>query len=123
MGNIKVTFESFVSEELSVQKMVVENEFAAKVEEFIDPVNAAVELANLSGETLDAKGFGEYLEDYYGDPVSANIDPASEYYSAIVSAYEDFSEESRMPQWQATDVENSDYYKEYVKVKNDTKQN
>jgi hypothetical protein len=123
MGNIKVTFESFVSEELSVQKMVVENEFAAKVEEFIDPVDAAVELVNLSGETLDAKGFGEYLEDYYRDPVSANIDPASEYYAAIVSAYEDFSDESRMPQWQANDVENSDYYKEYVKVQNDTKQN
>ena len=123
MGNIKVTFESFVSEELSVQKMVIENEFAAKVEEFMDPTVAAVELANLSGEILDAKEFGEYVEDYYRDPVSANIDPTSEYYAAIVSAYEDFSDESRMPQWQATDVENSDYYKEYVKLKNDTKQN
>jgi len=103
--------------------MVVENEFAAKVDEFLDPVSAAVELSNLSGETLDAKEFGEYLEDYYGDPVSANIDPASEYYAAIVSAYEDFSDESRMPQWQAADVEKSDFYKEYVKLKNDTKQN
>lgn len=117
MGNIKVTFESFVSEELSVQKMVIENEFASKVEEFMDPKDAAVELLNLSGETLDAKEFGEYLEDYYRDPVSANIDPTSEYYAAIVSAFEDFSEESRMPQWQSTNVEKSEYYKEYVKLK------
>lgn len=123
MGNIKITFESFVSEELSIQKMVVENEFAAKVDEFLDPASAAIELSNLSRETLGAKEFGEYLEDYYGDPVSANIDPASEYYAAIVSAYEDFSDESRIPQWQATDVEKSDFYKEYVKLKNDTKQN
>jgi hypothetical protein len=123
MRNIKITFESFVSDELSAQKMIIENEFASKVEEIIDPVEASVELANLSGETLDAKEFGEYLEDYYNDPVSANIDPKSEYYAAIVSAFEDFSDESRMPQWQATDVENSDYYKEYIKLKNDTKQN